>query len=181
MDPIQESLNLNFSYLFVSFFIILFAIKTIISLFEWVFNKFGIETKWMKHKREDHDLLIKTAQELSVLENKYEEYMKKSDERDNELCKDVQKFTKMFIDEKIEDLRWKILDFSSAVSNGRKYNRESFDHIINIYDKYEEILKENGMKNGLAEESIRYIREKYVECLRNGSVEFSEEFTTDIE
>ena len=62
------------------------------------------------------------------------------------------------------------MDFCSALSNGRKYNRESFNHIFSVYEKYEKILKENKMENGLVEESIKFIREKYSEKLKNGEI-----------
>ena len=74
----------------------------------------------------------------------------------------------MFLDKEIDDWRWKILDFSSALSNGRKYNRESFDHIIKIYKKYEKVPEDNEMENGLVEESMKFIRKKYQEYLDKG-------------
>ena len=39
---------------------------------DWFCNRYGIETKKMKEKREDHDLLIKTAQNLALLQEKSE-------------------------------------------------------------------------------------------------------------
>ena len=77
------------------------------------------------------------------------------------------------------DLRWKILDFSSAVSNGRKYNRESFDHIIKLYNKYERVLEENDMENGLVDESMKFVMKKYREHLDKGNIESSNEFYID--
>ena len=74
----------------------------------------------------------------------------------------------MFLDKEIDDWRWKILDFSSAVSNGRKYSREAFDHIIKIYKKYEKVLKENDMENGLVDESMAFIKRRYQEHLDKG-------------
>jgi hypothetical protein len=63
------------------------------------------------------------------------------------------------------------LDFTSAISNGRKYNREAYDHILRTYKKYEQILTDNHMENGLVEESVKFIQEVYHEKLKNG--EFS--------
>lgn len=170
MNEILKLTQINFTSLFISVFIILVGIKAIVSVFEWVVDKLGLETKWMRNKREEHDLLLKTSQNLAVLQEKHIEDYKHSDERDREIFNDVQKLTDMFVDKEIDDLRWKILDFSSALSNGRKYNRETFDHIIQMYNKYEKILKENEMENGLVEESIKFVREKYREFLNNGNI-----------
>ena len=60
MNEIIELTKINFSYVLISVFIILIGIKSIVSLFEWIINKLGLETKWMRHKREEHELLIQT-------------------------------------------------------------------------------------------------------------------------
>ena len=139
-----------------------------ISLIECAVDKLGLETKWMKIKREEHDLLIKTSENLSALQQQHTSDMQYSNKRDDEINRDIQKLTAMFLDKEIDDWRWKILDFSSALSNDRKYNRESFDHVIKIYGKYEKILEDNKMENGLVEESMKFIRKKYQEYLDRG-------------
>ena len=80
----------------------------------------------------------------------------------------IETLTSLFVDKEIEDLRWTILDFTASLSDGKKYNRESFDHIMRMYHKYEKILEENNMENGLVEESIKFVQEKYHEKLETG-------------
>jgi hypothetical protein len=82
----------------------------------------------------------------------------------------LESLTKMFIDKEIDDMRWEILNFCSALSNGRTYNREAFDHVLKVYDKYETILEENNMENGLVEQSIKFVREVYFEGLKDGTI-----------
>lgn len=72
MNEILQLTELDFSYVFLSVFIILAGMKAIISLFEWMVRKIGLETKWMRKKREDHELLIRTSQSLSSLQEKHE-------------------------------------------------------------------------------------------------------------
>ena len=76
----------------------------------------------------------------------------------------------MFLDKQIDDMRFEILDFASSLSSGRKHNRESFDHILRVYQKYEKILEDNHLENGLVEESVRYIQETYRDLLKNGGL-----------
>ena len=168
METIQELVKINYVYVLASVFTTLIGVKAIVSLFEWVVDKLGLETKWMKRKREEHDLLIKTSENLSALQEQHTSDMQYSNKRDDEINRDIQNLTAMFLDKEIDDWRWKILDFSSALSNGRKYNRESFDHVIKIYGKYEKILEDNKMENGLVEESMKFIRKKYQEYLDRG-------------
>lgn len=84
--------------------------------------------------------------------------------------KKLEDLTKMFIDKEIDDMRWEILNFCSALSNGRKYNREAFDHVLKVYDKYETILEENDMENGLVAQSVKFIQEAYIEGLKDGTI-----------
>lgn len=168
MNEIQELTKIDFTYVITAVVAALIGIKTIVSLFEWAVGKLGLETKWMKQKREEHDLLVKTSQNLSALQQQHTSDMKYSNIRDDEINKDIQKLTDMFLDKEIDDWRWKILDFASALSNGRKYNRESFDHIIKIYKKYEKVLEDNKMENGLVDESMKFVRKKYQEYLDKG-------------
>lgn len=73
METIQSLTRIDFQYVFISVLTILAAIKAIISLFEWTFNKFGLETKSMRKRHEDHELLINTVEGLKSLSDRYEE------------------------------------------------------------------------------------------------------------
>ena len=72
------------------------------------------------------------------------------------------------LEDNIEKKRKSILDFCSSLSNDQKQNSEAFNDIFRTYADYEQILKDNGMENGQAEESMKFIREKYQEKLHNG-------------
>ncbi len=170
MDVITELTTLDFSSIFISVFVILIGIKTILSLFEWFVEKLGLETKWMKRKREDHELLIKTSQNLAELQKRHTEDMCISDKHDAEIQKDLKELKSLFLNKEIDDIRWEILDFSSAIANRRKYNREAYNHIFRQYEKYEKVLKENNMENGLIEESIKVIKEIYHDGLKSGEI-----------
>ena len=93
---------------------------------------------------------------------------------DNQQKRDekINNLTNMFVDKEIDDLRFKILDFASSISSGMKYNRESYDHILKIYGKYEQILEEHNMENGLVEESVKYIQSSYQELLKSGTISY---------
>ena len=80
----------------------------------------------------------------------------------------LDKLTYMFIDKNIEDMRWEILNFCSALTSGRKYNKESFNHVIQIHEKYEKILEENNMENGQVEAAMEVIMDVYKDKLKNG-------------
>ena len=101
MNELIELTNVDFSSVFISVFIILVGVKAIVSLFEWVINKLGLETKWMREKREEHELLLNTSNSLISLQEKHETDMKKSDEHDAEMRNDIKKLTDLFVDKQI--------------------------------------------------------------------------------
>lgn len=168
MEAIQELTQINYIALFISIFTALVGIKFVFSLFEWVITKLGLETKWMRQKREEHELLLQTSQNLSILQKKHQEDMNKFEDCDNEIRNDLKKLTDMFIDKEINDMRWEINNFANKISDGKKCNKDSFKHCIHTYEKYEKILKENNLENGEVEISIEIINEAYKQKLKEG-------------
>ena len=170
MNELKAVLELDFVAFILSIFIVMsgvIAIYTIIGKFSEVIGK---PVKWVRQRQVDHDLLEKNKKDIKALKDKHEADTKKYEESHQELIDDVKKLTSLFVEKEIDDMRWEILNFCSALSNGRKYNRESYAHVFSIYEKYERILKENEMENGLVEESMAFIRERYQEDLKSGEV-----------
>lgn len=233
MSELKELMQIDWWYVIFAIVILLVCVKFTWSLLDWLlFEKLGIETRKMKQRREEKELLKDTAElakaasqlarttseNLDKLQKRHtkdeeefrnnlnnyieesrkdrkaihDEMMKFTNNRvhDREQSLEIQKelkdsikiltdgqkdrdekinnLTDMFVDKEIDDLRFKILDFASSISSGMKYNRESYDHILKIYGKYEKILEEHNMENGLVEESVKYIQSSYQELLKTG-------------
>ncbi|MCM1232642.1 MAG: hypothetical protein NC489_21155 [Ruminococcus flavefaciens] len=168
MNDIIELTKIDFVYVFISVFVILFAIKVVFSLFEWIFDKLGLETKWMRSKKEEHNLLIQTAQNLTELQERHQKDIERSDKRDEEISNDIKRLTQMFVDKEIDDMRWSINSFATNVSEGKPCNKDSFQHCMRVYRKYEKILKENGLENGEVEISMEIINDAYKQKLKEG-------------
>lgn len=168
METIKDLLNINFSYVFISVFAILFGAKAVISIFEWAVGKLGLETRRMRSRREERELLLSTSEKLSALWEKHTGDIDKSDKRDEEISSDIKRLTQMFIDKEIDDMRWEINNFATNVSEGKPYNKDSFKHCIHVYEKYEKILEENGLENGEVEISMELINEVYKQKLKDG-------------
>jgi len=168
MDTITELTKLDFSFLFLSIFVVLIGVKAIVSIFEWFIDKLGLETKWMRKKREDHELLLTTSKNLIMLEEHHKKDMEKSDRLDSEMRNDIKKLTNMFIDKEIDDMRWEINNFATKVAEGKPCNKDSFSHCIRSYERYEKLLEENGLENGEVELSMEIINEEYKRKLKEG-------------
>ena len=230
MEELEQLAHIDWWQVFLAIFLVLFCVKILWSLVDWIFiEKLGIKTKKMRQREQDDELLKSTAQlakttaenldKLQKRHTKDEEefrqnlnnYIEESREdrkmlheeiskygqnrvndrqvsierekklndritesneyRDkviNNISDSLGKLTDMFIDKNIEDMRWEILNFCSALTSGRKYNKESFNHVIQIHEKYEKILEENDMENGQVTASMEVIMDVYKDKLKNG-------------
>ena len=170
MGDLTSLFKLDFPTVIIGVFIILSACIAVYEIIGKFSKIIGKPVKWVRDKEKDHKLLIQTSKELKDLEEHHKKDVSESIKHDEKIEKNLEVLTSMVLDKAIDDYRYEILDFCSALSNGRKYNRESFNHIFSVYEKYEKILKENKMENGLVEESVKFIREKYSEKLKNGEI-----------
>ena len=157
MDAIENLTQVDYLLFVLWFFAILFGVKETIEILSYFKKKFRIKTGY----DEDKETL---EERISTLEKhdkwQYNEITKISQGIDD--IKDA------LLKDNIEKKRKSILDFCSSLSNNQKQNNEAFNDIFRTYAEYEQILKDNKLENGQAEESMKFIREKYHEKLRNG-------------
>ncbi len=150
MDIFTNLSHIDFSLFLLSAFIIISSIIFACEIIEKFSKLIGRPVKWVQSNEKDHLLLTENTREL------------------NELKRDVKKLTDMFIDKQIDDMRYEILHFASALSGGGEFSKEPFDHILKTYQKYEKILEENHMSNGQVQMSMEVINDIYKEKLKNG-------------
>lgn len=80
----------------------------------------------------------------------------------------LKKLTEMFVDKQINDYRWEIINFATAISENKPCNKDGFKHCFKTYEKYEKILEENNLENGEVEISMEIINQAYKEKMLNG-------------
>lgn len=168
MDTIKQLTELDYRTLIIGITIVALVFKGLCEFGIWFIHFLGLETRKQRQDREEHELLITTAKNLKILQDKQCEDVKQSIVHDKRIKEDIQNLSNMFIDLEIQDIRWNILNFCSDLSNGKQFSNEYYDYVFKLYDKYEKMLQENGLTNGLIEQSILYIREKYHKSLNDG-------------
>lgn len=149
----------------------LVLIAGFIAVVDLVANFFKIIKKPLNmiyEKNEDHNLLLNTIDEIKDLKEKHINLAEKSAIHDEMISQDLKKLTDMFIEKSIDDMRYEILDFASALSSGRVFSKEQFTHVIKIYGKYEKVLEENDMSNGQVTASMEVIHDLYKKKLITG-------------
>lgn len=89
-------------------------------------------------------------------------------ENQENLSNQITELKQLFINKEIDDMRWEMLDFASAIMNHRRCSKEQYDHVIDTYVKYEKILEENGMENGRVTSSMEFVNNKYKKLMSVG-------------
>lgn len=156
MDEIKALMNLDFPTVILDVFIIILGVDKIIFLFGKIKKTFRIKFGFEEDKKTIEDRITT----LEKHDNwQYKEISKMSE--------GIENIESELLDNNLERKRKYILDFCSSLSNGQKQNKEAFNNVFKTYKKYEELLTAHKMENGQAEESMKFISEKYQECLRN--------------
>ena len=87
MNALEELKGIDWWHVFFAIVVALVAFQFLYGLFEWIIKKFGIETKTMREKRENKELL-RTTNELAKTTN---ELAKKTDELAKKTAKNLDK------------------------------------------------------------------------------------------
>lgn len=156
MTEIENLLSFDFAPWLMGLFIIILGLDKIIFLFGKIKKTLRIKFGFEEDKETIED-------RIAVLERhdnwQYREITKMS--------KGIENIETELLDNNLERKRKYILDFCSSLSNGQKQNKEAFNNVFKTYKKYEDLLSAHNMENGQAEESMKFISEKYQEYLRN--------------
>ena len=71
MEVMQKLIEFNWFVVVSAIIVAMISFKFLSDLFEWFVKKFGIETKSMREKRENKELLKTTAENLAKLQNRH--------------------------------------------------------------------------------------------------------------
>ena len=159
MEVITELTKINWAVFLLTLCTIAFAIKELIEIVSYFKKKFRIKTGFDEEKE--------TIEERITTLEKHDKWQY------NEISKisqGIDEIKDRLLNKEIEDMRKTILDFCAALSSGQKFNRESFDYIFKTDENYDKLLTRYGIENNVINESMKFIREKYQEKLRNGEL-----------
>lgn len=142
MDAIRELFTINFSYVLISVFVILVGIKAVVSIFEWIVDKLGLETKWMRRKREEHDLLIQTSKSLADLRKQHNHDVEESNTHDENIKEELSAFMKE-VKSSVSKTQSEIKQFTENRINDRK---QSLEIQKELTDSIKSIIEYNSSK-----------------------------------
>jgi len=112
-----------------------------------------------------HQQSISIRDNLAANQHKLEENQDAFMKTLSEITSSLNELKADFLDERLERKRWNIINCARNLRNGDFIDLEEYRNVFQDYDTYEEIIQKHNLKNGLVEESIKFIREKYQEFL----------------
>lgn len=142
---------------------------------EKLLDVLGLETKASLQKKALEKKLSDMEQKIADFEQSQHNYHDQSinirdklEDNQKVLQDGINELKTLLINKEIDDIRTTILEFSNNVMNDRDYNKEQYEHIIDLYDKYEKILEQNGMINGRVTASMEFVLKNYQDLMDNG-------------
>lgn len=102
-------------------------------------------TKWIT------DIIIDSTNDIRVK-------LDTQDTKINKLQDKVDYIESENLMDKIDRVRWEIIDFSNAIDN-RDYDIEAYNHIVTQHDWYDKTIKERNIPNGRMDMSYAKIQE----------------------
>lgn len=170
----------------ISFILVIILFITFLELLQKIKSIMGIKFKGDLEKETLDNKLIELETRLKMQEENIQKYnndlfekQKKyhaesieirnglKQDQDNlsdqisELNQMMNKLNNNFVKKEISDMRTTLLDFANAIMNDRDYNREQYEHILDVYQDYENVLEENHMDNGRVTRSMEYVKKNY--------------------
>jgi len=151
MDAIKELNGIDWVYVFFAIIVALVALKFLWTLIEWFIDKLGLETKKMREKRENRELLLTTAKNLNELQDRHIQDEKTFRENLNAYIEESRKDRKALHDEMSKYTENRINDRKQSL----EIQKELKDSIASRDEMIESLVVAN--KEMLAEK----INEKY--------------------
>ena len=177
----------------ISFILVIILFITFLELLQKIKSIMGIKFKGDLEKETLDNKIIEFETRLKMQEEKIQKYnddlfekQKKyhaesieirnglKQDQDNlsdqisELNQMMNKLNNNFVKKEISDMRTTLLDFANAIMNDRDYNREQYEHILDVYQDYENVLEENHMDNGRVTRSMEYVKKNYDYLIEHG-------------
>lgn len=167
MGDIQALAEINWFEWFVAGLLLLLGYKFVITLKDWFYNRYGIETKAMREKREDHELILANTQAIKDLAKLHKKDANVFNEHDDKMKEDLSVFMtevkadiKRFTENRISDraqsleIQKELTDSIKTIVDSQKDRDEQIMALMcgskellgnTIDERYEKYINLNGV------------------------------------
>ena len=161
----------------ILFFTVLLLVEGALKLLSSLWNIFAskvlkISTS-ISRKKEIENIILSNQKEIQTLKEEQKKDRDASKKADKDLREELDKTNNkldkigdLVLNMRIESMRSQILDFGSSC-RVRTHSREQYLEVFELYDNYENLLKENGLTNGKVEITMEIIHDRFKWCEEN--------------
>lgn len=129
MDTIRQLTELDYKTLIIGITVVAGSFKIVCNFFSWFVSYLGLETKKMRQKREEHELLITTVKNLELLQNKQNEDVRQSIVHDKRIKDDLKNVT-----DKVNEIAEILLKMQKA--DNETEMKKLKEKLVVYYNKY---------------------------------------------
>lgn len=159
MEQIKEFLQLDFSAVIISIFLVMSAIISGYKIIGEFSKIIGKPVKWVKNKEKDHEVLLQTVQELHDLRDKHNSDVEKSINHDDK------------IEEKLTNFMKEIRDDMKQFTDKLDAIKESTDKRFLENEKKENKRVQSEIKERIAQSYRKYDKEKQITSIELEALE----------
>ena len=172
MEAIEELSKIDFNYFVLTCFIIMSGFISIFAIIGKFSEMIGRPVKWLRQKKEDHDLLVKTAENLSILQSKELEDVKQSIRHEEMIKRDITKLSETVegiaatlndMKEKdniteVKKLKEKLVGYYNKYKNSDGWTKVEKDVFWDLFEEYEN-RGGDGYIHSIVEPVMRELKE----------------------
>lgn len=130
------------------------------------FGKRRLQARQTRNDKHTLELIKKTTEEVSKpLGEKIEGLSKTVDEMvevNVEQNGEMARLNKKIDKNEIDRIRWELFQFARACRNGQEPSHEEFKHIFKLHQKYNDLIRENGLVNGEMDIEYAFVEQYYL-------------------
>lgn len=131
------------------------------------FGKKRLQARQAHNDKHTLELIKKTTEEVSKplgekiegLSKTVDEMVEVNVEQNGEMARLNGKIDKNEIDR----IRWELFQFARVCRNGQEPSHEEFKHIFKLHQKYNDLIRENGLTNGEMDMEYAFVEQYYLE------------------
>lgn len=174
MNDVKTLIELDWGTIIPAIFAIIVGFLAIREIILKFFDAVGYVPPWRREREEMKKAMSVITEEVHQLKSEHEtdhqasiDYRKKACDQQEEMIKALNELKDDILQSNIDRMRYELLEFANQCRTTER-SKESYDHILEIYDKYNEILKKNGLENGRVDAAMAFIKDKYDAYMRDG-------------
>lgn len=162
MDMLEQLKQADLANAFFVLLLVIISVTFVVKAIKDFVGLFKAPKQWINQNDEDHQILMQVKGKLQD-HLKYSENLKMEAAKNNaKINQKLDDLKNIVINDKVDNIRNTILDFSSALTERRRfYSHEQFEHVLDLISQYQKLVQDYKIINNKMQNSIQIINHQY--------------------